>query len=770
MVRKTASLVCCLFFVSSPVIYPLSTRAANFPPGEKESFSPSPEKDAAKTLTPIQSEQLSALFQNGDYQGAVKHLTQWLREAPHLYSDLEVRLLFGISLKRTGSCKNAVIHLKEAAQHDLLSSVAIFALMICHADLDHHEEVIRWGSERLKQKISAPLKRRLQRAIGVAHYRNREWEKAVSHLREGGAEIPRFSLDAKEKRERESVLWSIWTLADALEQLGRKEEAVSYLRKVSVEAPESAIAAQCIKKLDMSGIALTAPEQLLRAKRFFSAFDYASAIAELRSLNPGSPKSTTFWGRSPMDEEAELLLAKALYSARRFTESASQAKNLYQQAPSAEAKYWLARSLASAGKEEEAITLYTRIANKFPRSLLAPESLYRAAGLAYTLKQGERARRLWQRVIRDFGNSNWVDSSGWFLGWAYYAEKDFQHARKWFEYVEVNFPKTGLRPQIRYWLAQTLMKMEEKEQAIALLRGISDLSPLTIYHFLASRLLLQWEGKSGIPSLLYKPQAQTGEVWQGAKKSRAKEMAKIDALVSIGLMEEAREELDNLTAQSLPKDDWLWTAHLYGRAGDYHKGMLIILNHFPHHLETFSKEHKSWKLAYPEAYRPLIERHCQTLDMDPLLPLSLMRAESQFLPHALSPSGALGLLQLLPQTGREVASLKTLSLKDDQDLVSPKKNIQLACHYLKGLLDLFKDWPSLAIPSYNAGPKAVVKWLERFPGMPLDEFLEMIPYRETRLYYKNVLRNYAVYQYLYGEDSIFYDFLRTPSTRAAAPQ
>ncbi|MCS7173403.1 MAG: lytic transglycosylase domain-containing protein [Armatimonadetes bacterium] len=132
----------------------------------------------------------------------------------------------------------------------------------------------------------------------------------------------------------------------------------------------------------------------------------------------------------------------------------------------------------------------------------------------------------------------------------------------------------------------------------------------------------------------------------------------------------------------------------------------------------------------------------QEVGVDPLLLLAVMREESRFDPQAVSHAGAVGLLQLLPATARELDATV-----DFRDLLSPAVNLRLGARYLAEQLQRFKDL-RLALAAYNAGPGAARAFAAGGIRDP-DEFVERIPYAETRTYLRRVLQSYGIYRWLY---------------------
>lgn len=133
--------------------------------------------------------------------------------------------------------------------------------------------------------------------------------------------------------------------------------------------------------------------------------------------------------------------------------------------------------------------------------------------------------------------------------------------------------------------------------------------------------------------------------------------------------------------------------------------------------------------------------------LDPNLLLAVMRVESVYDAEIVSYAGAIGLLQIMPRTGRLIAHQLGLHDFHTDDLLDPRTNIELAAWYLSSLITRFEGRVPLAIAAYNGGPHNVRRWMEEYgPDMPLDAFLERIPFDQTYRYVRRVLSHYVVYR------------------------
>ncbi len=158
-----------------------------------------------------------------------------------------------------------------------------------------------------------------------------------------------------------------------------------------------------------------------------------------------------------------------------------------------------------------------------------------------------------------------------------------------------------------------------------------------------------------------------------------------------------------------------------------------------------------WQFVYPRAFEKEVLKNGRDFGVPPEFVWSIMKAETNFRPDAISPVGAKGLMQVMTHTGRKVASLMGKNIKDP-DLFRPSVGVEIGTRYLKRVLKKFQDKIPLAAAAYNGGPHRVHKWLHQFGQLEMDEFIEHIPFGQTRRYVKKVVRYYTLYNLLYNKN------------------
>tara|TARA_B100000749_G_scaffold280887_1_gene279932 strand:+ start:179960 stop:182362 length:2403 start_codon:yes stop_codon:yes gene_type:complete len=235
-------------------------------------------------------------------------------------------------------------------------------------------------------------------------------------------------------------------------------------------------------------------------------------------------------------------------------------------------------------------------------------------------------------------------------------------------------------------------------------------------------------------------------------------------LVRIGFNEAARWELYEIERRTRNETYQKSIMGVYKEIGAYNRSAYVSDIYFGGQRRKYgiSGVKYLWEHAFPQPYKEQVLDSSKEFGVPPEFIFSIMRAESFFRATVESPVGAKGLMQIMPNTGRKVASL----IGDDDfnvnDLLTPKVNIRLGSRYLKRLMTMFKGQLPLAAAGYNAGPHRVENWLHQFGEVEMDEFIEHIPFMETRNYVKKVARHYALYNKIYADNNVASVFLVRP--------
>ena len=279
----------------------------------------------------------------------------------------------------------------------------------------------------------------------------------------------------------------------------------------------------------------------------------------------------------------------------------------------------------------------------------------------------------------------------------------------------------------RYWKARMLERTDEKSQAKSLYRELA--KERSYYGFMAADRIDQ-------PYAMQHVSVQASPDEKGDMIARPGiQMAK--ELFTLGDTLAARRQWAWATRKMNNRD--LAVAAVLARKWGWHDRAILTVNQ-SEHLDDL-------ELRFPVLYRDMVEASAQRNNIDPDWVYGVLRQESAFVTDARSEAGALGLMQLMPQTGRMAGRRINLRVPNNSAILNVENNLKLGTSYLRTVLDVNHGHQVLATASYNAGPNRVREWLPESRPLDADAWVDTVPYNETRNYVKNVMAFTTVYAY-----------------------
>lgn len=457
----------------------------------------------------------------------------------------------------------------------------------------------------------------------------------------------------------------------------------------------------------------------------------------------------------------------------------------------------LAFAASRGGEARMAIGAYERAHKLNPRSRDGREALFHAAFLSYQFQDYDGAIRKFKELIKDYPRSGLARDAKWHLAWLHYLRSDFKGAIKSFEEArrENRNRRRGrshaLEEKLLYWESMAYLRLNKTEEAEKGFIKIIQDDPYSFYSLLSRARLEQFASdkevpKDRVPAVFawrefsgtdqkiapedeeseekLAESAEAGEVAEVETPPEPEEIFKdskslerlqaAQALMQVGQSEWARWELYEIEKKSRSSKVRRKLITLYEELGAYHRSARISELYFgvERHRQGLNAAEGLWKSMFPQAFKEQVEAQASAHGIPKEWIWGIMRAESLFRPDVVSPVGAKGLMQIMPYTGANLARLRGDKTFDVQDLFVPEKNISFGSQYLARLGNIFgKSFPVVAA-SYNAGPHRVKGWLMNFGHLEVDEFIEHIPFVETRNYVKKVLGNQFYYQALYDKN------------------
>lgn len=391
----------------------------------------------------------------------------------------------------------------------------------------------------------------------------------------------------------------------------------------------------------------------------------------------------------------------------------------------------------SQGNSSAVRTIEGWITERFPKSRQGTDIIASKGHSAFS-SSNYQAAKFYYHAIQDMGSSH--ASAGLArmrLGQIYLEEQNYLQAVDVFRVYLKEFP-TGRRwEEAAYWLSRTLVELGRTQEAFEILQQLSKNSALSYYGVLAFDLLEE----------PYHPEISqetytTGVTW----------------------LEPPLMTLDKLQSAGLERGAEAVVSDLISAVENSVEGSLVLAESLIERGFTIEGINLGWKLLgdgavmdrrlatvlYPFPYKEIVYSEALEYGADPILLAALIRQESAFTAAIRSPVGAVGLMQVMPATGAEVARGAGLGSFTESSLETPEINLHLGTRYLLEMENRFGEVGlPLVLSAYNAGPTRARRWRSLLRSEDLLRFTERIPFEETRGYVKNVVRNIHIYKFLY---------------------
>ena len=355
-----------------------------------------------------------------------------------------------------------------------------------------------------------------------------------------------------------------------------------------------------------------------------------------------------------------------------------------------------------------------------------------------------------ERLLQRFPKHRLATKSAWELAWSYQQQRNITKSLLYLKKgLQTKIYNSEMKAKLLFWQGKLLQKSGRIDLATESFKKLIMQQTNTYY---GMRLISSQDIPASIVSIIKTRKTKLYSKPTENLSKKTKELLKrTEFLFDISEPEQALKELfAGLGHYRDSTRNW-HVSQLLHRRGEYHSVLRVIGNYYLPYLITLKVgEHPLWELAYPRPYWSLLKSFANQAGIDPYFALAIMREESHFDPRALSRSKAMGLMQLMPATAEFVARKKKIKLNEKNEIFNPELNTRLGTLYLGSLADRFKSELIYTAGSYNAGPHNMKKWINRWRGESIDDFVEQIPFTETREYVKRVYRSYKIYKQIYS--------------------
>jgi soluble lytic murein transglycosylase-like protein/outer membrane protein assembly factor BamD (BamD/ComL family) len=484
------------------------------------------------------------------------------------------------------------------------------------------------------------------------------------------------------------------------------------------------------------------------ACRDFSVADTFCARAEARRD----------YARSVPARERGLVKGLVAYSCGRYAAADKVLRDVVRKyGPTPDVVLALARSNRALGGDSAAEPWYNRFVKLYPKHPNAPDVYWHLAWKQEEDEHYDQAVSLYRKLFQLKKMSSKCDEAYFRQGLCWYKAGRYARACSTFAAFPKLFEDSWLAAGALYWKGKCLLSLGKADEAAGALCDVVRSSPTDFYAFRARESLRLSTDTACFPGVDTSFGIDATRAWidtllplprQPLSKSDSLSYGRGTLLALCGLTAQAARFLDGLENR-YPSNLGLQfdLAFLYRYGNDptasFRAGRRLLW-----HIPPASRAAMPlplFSILYPTPFSDRVASEARAYSIDPYLVLSVIRQESVFDADALSRAGAIGLMQIMPFTGRAIAQKLGEAFSTDS-LLNPAVNIRYGTFYLRQLLDQFKGNTVLALASYNGGPPRASEWYTKNKRKTFDLFIEDIGYAETRGYVKRVLANYWTYR------------------------
>ncbi len=515
---------------------------------------------------------------------------------------------------------------------------------------------------------------------------------------------------------------------------------------------------------------LWAPSSLRRLPSYASNGQASSATPENSLGHAGEYEAIAADSPGAGGDVARLRIAAMPYYDGEATTAISRLESLGRQAGEVEAErlYYLVQCYRRLERDDEMASMLDALVAAAPASPWRLKALG-AGSSRFLVKDDPRQQQAFEACADSFPEAPEAAMCHWHAAWWAYRHRQTGASQLLRRHLQL-YPASDKAGAALFYLGRLAAKSGEEPAALSWYRFLVHRYPNYYYSFVARGELRALEARRVQPSrqvddflasIRFAERPLQADLTPDTTTSKRLERSRL--LARAGLDTWAESELRFAARNGgQPWPLALELAEMASRDGAPDRALRQIKNVLPGYLfmPREGAPQRFWRMAFPLPYYPLIVKYSAQVGLDPFLVAALIRQESEFNPRAVSVSKAIGLMQVMPASGRELARQIPVRGFRTSQLTTPEINIRLGTFYFRRLLDSCSGKMEDALAAYNAGRSRVTLWRGWGPFEDINEFAETIPFAQTRDYVQIILRNAELYRWLYASE---------PLPSAAAP-
>jgi soluble lytic murein transglycosylase len=529
------------------------------------------------------------------------------------------------------------------------------------------------------------------------------------------------------------VLLGLANAHEATRDLRATAAALDRLEAEFPTTPEAREAAPRLRRLAGFGPKLSPAEraarETARGTQFEDARRYKEALAAYRAARATRAPALDVDG-------LRVSIGRCLLALDRLREAETELIPVPAGSPHApEAAYRLAQHQA---RRRRGVSGYVDVAARFPGTQWAEEAWLALANHYQKDGLDEAALPYFRNLLAQYPEGRYADRATWRVAWADIRSGRYEDAAQALERAARLRPRSSAGPGFLYWAGRARAALKQDEHARALL-----LEVVRRYKYAYHGLRAQ-EALASLPPAA----APAASPTTGAPGAPAPTAGRARLLLLIDRIAEAREELSALPASPLVQATLAW---IDSREGRLRPAITAMKKAYPEYIGEAGARlpEELWRILFPLEYTGLLQQKAAEEGLDAALVAAVICQESTFDAGAISRAGARGLMQVMPRTGRTLARALSVRYRT-QALHDPATSLDMGTRYLRDMLDRYAGRVERALAAYNAGPHRVDAWTAARPDISAEEFIESIPFTETRNYVMTILASRENYRRLYS--------------------
>ena len=675
------------------------------------------------------------LVDKGERRRAVVKLEGLLQSSLPESDKLKIHHALGYNYEKLRNRPKAVGHYARVASLSYpLADSAVYRLAQLYESMNNRGRAIKWYTQLVKDYPTSFYGAAAKWALGQLHLEQKAYETAKAYL----VDLVKHPQYARE---------ATFAFARCDEGLGNVAAAFDIYRELIKEKQSYSVAQESLGRLKQlvrrhKSLKLTPTDRLNCGMVFLANKQWKSAVNELALI----PKTVDLEMR-----------AQALYLTGRSNQGrkwpntsiknfdaviALGGKNSY----IPRATYQIAQSYRQKGHLKTATSRLENFVTTYPEDELVDDALYDIAQIQEKWDQSELALNAYSRLIEVAPKSPYADVAAWRTGWQRFDQRRYEESYNAFKGLKENFPGNRYAMGAHFWMAKIRERQNKPVLAQKLYKEVAEARYW--YYSARAKAILGVDGSELEPKAV-----QDAEL-----PERQACPPQVAMLMELRLYEDAIPQLDhhiNTNTTSLPEQKCFHDLiACYEGLAMYDKARKVTeksLESPAFANATRADLEKLQHKLYPRYYAATVEKYAKMYNVDTFLIAAMILEESRYNAEAVSWAGAIGLMQIMPATGRELARKLKIRRFRTSMLKQPDINIRMGTKYIGELNSWFDGNPMLVIGAYNGGPGRMERWVSTKNIKDIDEFVEKIRIRETRLHIKKVIDSYDNYVELYQE-------------------